>query len=267
MLITSLQNPQVKDAVKLRNRSNREKAGRMIIEGTTEITRAVRNQYSIEKIFLCPETTDSTHNDIVEECRSAGTEIIECSEQVYRKISYRDSPNGLIAIAPAISNSLASLDPSSATLLLVAESIEKPGNLGAIIRSADAAGANAVIVCDRSTDISNPNVIRASIGTIFCIPVIEASSDETITWLKANHIKICATSPDAKTTYTDTDMTGPSAIVLGTEHEGLTDKWLNAAQSKLQIPMLGKSDSLNVSASATILLYEAVRQRALNRKG
>jgi TrmH family RNA methyltransferase len=184
-----------------------------------------------------------------------------CSKAVFEKISYREGPDGILAVGPLVGKALADLKLPKNPLILVAEGLEKPGNLGALLRTADGAGADAVIICDPATDLNNPNVIRASIGTLFYLPVAEAASSEALAFLKAKGIKTLSAVPDAEAVYTDVDLTGPAAIVVGAEDKGLSDVWKNSADLSVNIPMLGKNDSLNVSVAAAILLYEAVRQR------
>ena len=265
MQITSTSNPRVKQVIKLRKRSYRDDAGLMIIEGCTELQRALDNDFTFTELFFCPELfKENREENIFSQCKELNINLIECSVPVFKKISYRENPNGLLALAVQIKASLDQLPIKEKMLIVVAESIEKPGNLGTILRSADASGADAVIVCDRCTDINNPNVIRASIGTIFTIPVIETSSDKAIEWLHKNKIKIVAATPQATQLHTETDLSGNIAITVGAEKPGLTNTWLHAADIKIKIPMLGQADSLNVAASTTILLYEALRQRTNN---
>ena len=262
LLISSLANTRIKRAVKLRQRSHRDELGLMLIEGYRELKHAVDNGHLPAELFFCRDLFQGTNEDtLIAQCRAADALVMECSVDVFNKISYRDRPDGLLAIAPLVKRSLADLVLPDNPLVVIAESIEKPGNLGTILRSADAAGANAVIVCDRCTDINNPNVVRASIGTLFTQPVVEASTAETIEFLKAHHIQVVAATPHTQTLYTQMDMRGPTAIVLGTEQYGLSQAWMEQAQTQVRIPMLGKADSLNVAAAATILLFEVVRQR------
>jgi len=196
-------------------------------------------------------------------CDAAGMThvIIEVPETLYRKIAYRDSTEGVIAEVETKDRRLEELQLSENPLIVVLEAVEKPGNLGAVLRSADAAGADAVIVCDPLTDLYNPNLIRASIGAIFTVPTVAAPSEEVIPWLKAHGIRILTAQLQDSEWYYDTPMTGPTALVMGTESTGLTDQWRVAADAHIRIPMLGRLDSLNVSVSAAILLFEAVRQR------
>lgn len=262
VLLTSLQNPRVKAVVGLRQRSDRDERGEMVVEGYRELKRALDNQHLPKALFFCPSLfMGSNEPAMIERCRAAGAEMFECTPAVFGKISYRDRPEGLLAVAPQVHHTIASLRLPPNPLIVVAESIEKPGNLGTILRTSDAAGVHAVIVCDRCTDINNPNVVRSSIGTLFSLPVVEASTAETIAWLHANHIHILAATPHTDFEYYSVDLRPGTAIVVGTEQYGLSDAWMNAADLKVSIPMLGQADSLNVAAAATILLYEAVRQR------
>ena len=192
----------------------------------------------------------------------SGPKVFQVSRNVYEKIAYREGTEGIIAEMKYKDRRLEDIKLSENPLIVVLESVEKPGNLGAVLRSADAAGADAVIICDPLTDLYNPNLIRASIGAIFSRQVAAASSEETIAWLKKNNIQILTAQLQDSSLYYDTPMTGPTAIVMGTESTGLTDTWRKAADKHIRIPMLGALDSLNVSVSAAILLYEAVRQRS-----
>lgn len=238
----------------------------MLIEGYREILRAVENRHFPTQLFFCPDLFQGgNERALVERCRNAGAELFECSVPVFEKLAYRDRPEGLLAIALQVHRSLDSLVLPSDSLLLVAESVEKPGNLGTILRSADAAGADAVIVCDRCTDVNNPNVVRSSIGTVFAVPVFETTTPACLAWLDARRIRVVAATPHTETLYTDTDLTGAVAIVLGTEQYGLSQTWLQRAAVRVRIPMLGQADSLNVASAATLLLYEAVRQRGWGR--
>ena len=203
-----------------------------------------------------------THEgEIIAQAMAAGAEHIVCTKEVFAKLSARDRPDGLLATGPHIERTLSGLALPGDALLMVAESIEKPGNLGTILRSADAAGASAVIVCDACTDVNNPNVVRASIGTVFAVPIAVAPTEEVIAFLRERRFTTVAATPHANALYTETALTGATAIVVGSEQHGLSETWLAAATTAVRIPMLGQCDSLNVSAAATILLAEAVRQR------
>jgi len=260
--ISSLANPRVKGVVKLRRRPHRDASGLMLIEGYREIRRAVTAGHPLTELFFCPALFQGSNEPpLIEECRQAGTALRDCSEAVFRKMAYRDRPEGLLALAPKIHTPLNELRLPHDALVVVAESIEKPGNLGTILRTADGAGAHAVLVCDQRTDVCNPNVVRASIGTLFCVPVVQASRDDTAAWLDRRGLQLCATTPHAEMPYSQADLRPATAIILGTEQYGLSSFWLDRADIRVRIPMQGQADSLNVAAAATILLYEALRQR------
>ncbi|HSX25714.1 MAG TPA: RNA methyltransferase [Chlamydiales bacterium] len=258
MKITSLQNPRIKEAVKLRDRRAREESQQFLIEGYRELKRAVDAGRKVETLFYCPELfLGENERELI---AKAGGEALECTGDVFAKISYRDRPDGLLAIAPQLHLRLSDLKLPKVPFLVVAESIEKPGNLGTILRSCDAAGVHAVIVCDPTTDIHNPNVVRSSVGTLFTVPVIEANSEETVQFLKQRGIAIVAATPHAKLEYTEADLKVPVAIAVGTEQYGLSETWMK--DIAVRIPMFGVADSLNVASATTILLYEVVRQRS-----
>ncbi len=262
--ITSVTNPRIKHIVKLRQRSHRDAADEMLIEGYREIHRAFTNRHPIKSLFFCEAQFQGTNNHaLLEMLQQNGTQLFHCSKPVFEKISYRDRPDGLLALAPQLHSKLDEIPLSKSPFIVIAEAIEKPGNLGTILRSADAAGVDAVIVCDRCTDINNPNVVRASIGTLFCRPVVEASSEETLQWLRQNGIQTVAATPHADMLYTDADCTIPLAIVMGTEQYGLSDIWMQQSDTQIRIPMHGQADSLNVATATTILLFEVCRQRAV----
>lgn len=266
--ITSLTNPKVKHCVKLRQRSHRDECNQMLVEGYRECRRALDNGYKPLMMFYCEELYLKHLNEpsLVEECAKLGAELFPCSAAVFSKLAYRERQDGLLMVGPQLHLTLADLKLPERPLILVAESIEKPGNLGTMLRSADASGVAAVIVCDRCTDIFNPNVVRASTGTLFSVPVIEASGDEALAFLREGHFEILAATPHADKMHFDVDLTGPVAIAVGTEQYGLTQKWMDAANLRVRIPMLGIADSLNVAAATTILLAEAVRQRILAKQ-
>lgn len=259
-MITSLQNPGIKQAVKLQDRRDRDESGLFLIEGYRELTRALTGGVSLQKLFICPQLfLGENEGVLIEKAKSQGCAIFSCSEPVFRKLSYRDRPDGLVAVGVQMKRPLSAL--TRFNFLIVAEGIEKPGNLGSILRSADGVGADGVIVCDRCTDVYNPNVVRASVGTLFTIPVVEAGGSEAFSWLKEHGVRIVAATPSAKKEFTEVDLTGPVAIVVGTEQLGLTDLWMKAADIQVSIPMLGVADSLNVATATTLLLYEVLRQR------
>lgn len=264
--ITSLQNPKVKRAVRFFDRKDRNESGLFLIEGYRELKRAVAGKVTLQTLFICPSFFLGSNEDaLISQVREQGAQIFKCSEDVFRKLSYRDRPDGLLAIAVQMQHSLKDfierLTAKKNPFLMIAEAIEKPGNLGTILRSADAAGVDGVIVCDRCTDIYNPNVVRASVGTLFTLPVIEASSQETLAWLLERQIKIVAATPSANIEFTAADLSQSIAIVVGTEQLGLSTLWMESADLKVRIPMHGVADSLNVATATTLLLYEAIRQR------
>ena len=257
--IVSLQNAKVKQVVALQQKSaERRNQGVFVVEGIRELQHCLDAGYEVNSVFFCPELTAAT---TLSPILSAASTSYEVSREVYEKMAYRGSTEGVMAIVQSRQLQLKDLQLKPNPLLMVLESVEKPGNLGAILRSADAAGADAVIVCDPLTDLYNPNLIRSSIGAIFSVPCIACSSDDCISFLKQNNIKILTAQLQDSKLYYDTDMTCGTAIIMGTESTGLTDVWRQAADAHIRIPMLGQLDSLNVSVSAAILLFEAVRQR------
>lgn len=263
--ITSIQNPKIKKLLLLQQKSSeRRKEGLFVVEGQRELMHCVNAGMQVDSIFYCPEIMDShTYNDAISSFPK-GAKCFELSQKVYEKVAYRGSTEGIVAEICAQKRSLSDLHLKENPLVVVLESVEKPGNLGAILRSADAAGVDAVIVCDPLTDLYNPNLIRSSIGAIFTVPCVACTTDECIVYLKKNNISILTAQLQDSHLYYDTDMRKGTAIIMGTEATGLTDAWRKAADAHIRIPMLGQLDSLNVSVSAAILMYEAVRQREGN---
>lgn len=266
--ITSTQNPRIKEATHLHDRRAREKSGKFLIEGYRELLRAVDSNHPVEQLFICPPLfLGSNEGSLIATLKNRGVQVFSCNETVFRKLSYRDRPDGLVAVATQQHKDLNWLEEylkgKKNPFLIVAEAIEKPGNLGTILRSSDAVGLDALIVCDRCTDIHNPNVVRASVGTLFTVPVVESTGQETLDWLRAHGIAILAATPSAKSEFTEVDMTVPLAIVVGTEQLGLSDQWMKQSDIQVRIPMNGVADSLNVATATTLLLYEALRQRRL----
>lgn len=259
--ITSAQNPKIRDLLSLQEKSReRRKKGLFVVEGRRELLHCIEAGYEPYSVFFCKDIIDA---NILEEIAEAAGEcsFFEIPQHLYDKVAYRGGTEGVIAELKCKDMQLEALKLKENPLVVVLEAVEKPGNLGAVLRSADASGVDAVIVCDPLTDLYNPNLIRSSIGAIFTVPVATASSEDTIKWLKANNIKIYTAQLQDSKWYYDTDMEGGTAIVMGTEATGLTDAWRKAADAHIKIPMLGKLDSLNVSVSAAILMFEAVRQR------
>lgn len=265
-ILTSTQNPLIKLAYRLRNRREREKSQLTLLEGYRELTRAFDYGMELKDCFYCPEMfLGNNELSLIAKLTAAGVKCIEVAPHLLEKISYRDRPEGLLAIAKILRHSLDAIPIKKHGLYLITEALEKPGNLGAILRSADAAGVDGVIVCDKKTDIYNPNVIRASTGALFSVPLAEADTTATIDWLKKNKIKTLAATPHTDRLYSDINLTQSIAIIVGAEQYGLSATWLEQAEIQIKIPMLGKIDSLNVATAATILLYEAARQRKWER--
>jgi RNA methyltransferase, TrmH family len=254
--ITSSQNELIKNIVKLRQVRERKSRGKILIEGIREITMAMAGKIEFEKILFCPDN-GYTDEKIL---KLAGEDLVTVNKIVFDKISARENPDGFLAIAKPKNLTLQNIKLSKNPLIIVLENVEKPGNLGAVARTADAAGVDAIIV-GANTDIYNPNAIRASQGTIFTNQIVAVESVETIKWLKEKNIKIFATTPRAKIEYTKADYKKPSAIALGAEDKGLSDVWLNDEVEKIKIDMKGKIDSLNVSVTTAVIVFEAVRQR------
>lgn len=260
--ITSLQNPRVKQLVKLRDRRDRDEAGLFLVEGYREVRRALEKKIRLTELYFCPEWfLGENEPALIEQARLAGAQLFELSKEAFAKCAYRDRPDGLLAVAPQWKHALADLKLSPHPFLLVVESIEKPGNLGTILRSADAAGVDSVIVCDAVTDIFNPNVVRSSTGVLFSVPVVVADSATVHAWLREKGVRIVATTPDTPNIYTQVDLCGPLAIVMGSEQYGLSEFWLKESNQLVCIPMAGQADSLNVAMATIITLFEAVRQR------
>ena len=291
MDLTSAQNPRIKHLLSLQQKSSlRREEGLFVVEGQRELHHCLAAGYQLHSLFVCPELAGSfsvpssplgasgvSASSSSPLGASAGTaEVFTLPRSLYERMAYRGSTEGVIAIVRERRLSLSALLPSSLAaggfparpasappLFIILESVEKPGNLGAVLRSADAAAATAVIVCDPLTDLYNPNLIRASIGAIFTVPTVACTTAECIAFLKQHDIQILTAQLQDSHPYYDTPMTGPTAIVMGTESTGLTDAWRQAATAHIRIPMLGRLDSLNVSVSAAILLFEAVRQRTI----
>ena len=260
--ITSLQNPRIKTLVKLRDRRDRDEAGLFLVEGYREVRRALEKNIRFTELYFSPEWfLGENEPALIEQAREAGAQLFELSKDAFAKCAYRDRPDGLLAVAPQWKHGLAGLKLSAQPFLLVVESIEKPGNLGTILRSADAAGVDGVIVCDAVTDVFNPNVVRSSTGVLFSVPVVIADSVAVHAWLKEKKIRIVSTTPDTPDLYTQVDLRGPLAIVMGSEQYGLSKFWLEESDQLVRIPMAGQADSLNVAMATIITLFEAVRQR------
>lgn len=260
--ITSLSNKRIKNiALLMRKQSERKGQGLMVVEGEKEIRQALNAGVSADSVFICHEI--ATDKALIEQCIAAcPTEnLFFITKDVFAKVAYRDDSGGIILLGKARSLHLHDMVLPSNPLIVILENVEKPGNLGAILRTGDAAGVDLLIICDPETDIYNPNVIRSGIGCVFTQKVIACTSDEAIAWLKKNNIAIFAAALQTEDFYHQADMAIPAALVFGTEATGLTEKWRHAADKIVKIPMLGTIDSLNVSNSVAIMVYEAKRQR------
>jgi TrmH family RNA methyltransferase len=261
LVITSPQNPRIKKLLELQEKSRARRDDQLfVIEGPREILLALAGGYEIESLYFCPQliTTDEAKQVVK---RAGNAEQIELSLPVFEKVAYRKTTGGLLAVAVMKRHGLRDLQLSRNPLVLVCEGVEKPGNLGALLRTADAARLDALIVCDPKADFYNPNVIRSSIGCVFTQPLAAATSQEAIDWLRQHQISIYATALTASVRYDKVDLKQPAALVMGTEASGLTDVWLKASDRNIIIPMRGVIDSMNVSAAAAVVVFEAARQR------
>jgi TrmH family RNA methyltransferase len=266
-LITSLQNPHVKDAVKLRDRRHREKQGRILIDGARELRRAVAGGVRLVEVFVCePLCRSEEARQLLFALPSSGAAIYWVAEPVFAKLTFGERAEGVLGVADLPEASLDRLCLPEVPLVAVLEGVEKPGNVGAVFRSADGAGISALIVADAQTDLYNPNAIRASLGTIFSVPVAAAATSDTLAWLRHRGVAIFAARVDGAIPYTEADFRGPAAIVLGSEAHGLSAVWSEPDVTAVRVPMAGAADSLNVSAAAAVLFYEARRQRGETRR-
>jgi TrmH family RNA methyltransferase len=263
-IITSAQNAKIKNLKKLEKHSERVEQKVFLIEGLREMVLAYRAGYTLTSLFICQEILKPNKDYPLDEVlRHSSVAIHYISKSVYDSLAYRETTEGVVATASPKKLLLGDLALKVNPLILVIEAVEKPGNLGAMLRTCDAAGVDAVIICDPKTDVYNPNVIRSSIGTIFTNPIAVCETQEAIDFLKSKGIKTFAAELEAERLYHQQDFKQASAIVVGTEATGLSNEWIRAADEKIKIPMLGKIDSLNVSVSAAVLLFEALRQRGL----
>lgn len=263
--ITSPHNPRLKRAAKLRERRSRREQQRILIDGARELSRAIESGWTIEEVFHSP-SSHPAETQAVQQAREAGAEVFAAPPEIFRKLAYGDRESGLAATAPLPEYSLEQLARSLETLdrpplVMVLEAVEKPGNLGAVLRTADAAGVSAVIAADGISDFFNPNCIRASLGAVFTAPTAWASSHEVKQWLEANGFRMLAARVEGSIDYAAADYSGACALLLGSEADGLSEVWRGPAVQAISLPMHGKVDSLNVSAAAAVLMYEAQRQR------
>ncbi len=261
--ITSHHNQRVKDAAKLRSRRHRDTQQRILIDGVREIQRAMEGGVTILEAFVCPARANNTESQrLLDELHQDSVPTFETTAAVFERLAYGDRNEGVLAVASLPATILDQLPPPDGGIVGVLVGVEKPGNVGAVVRSADAAGVRALIVADGATDLYNPNAIRASLGTVFTMPVCCATSAETIAWLQSHQVEIFAARVDATRLYTEVDLSGTVALALGSEARGLPDEWDIKGVTSIGLPMRGSVDSLNVSTTAAVLFYEALRQRA-----
>jgi RNA methyltransferase, TrmH family len=255
--ITSAQNPYIKSLVQLQEKSkSRKQTGTFLIEGQREIELAIKGDYKLLTVLYCPDYFNTSNLAVFQD-----QETIEISKEVYQKLAYRDTTEGILAVAKIKSMALSDLKLTKNPLILVAEALEKPGNIGAILRTADAANIDAVIIANPKSDLYNPNIIRSSVGCLFTNQIATGTTNEIIAYLKVQQINsYCATLQNS-TSYHTQDYTKPTALIVGTEATGLTQEWREAATQNIIIPMQGEIDSMNVSVAAAILIFEAKRQR------
>jgi len=262
--ITSLKNPKIKNIIHLQKANERKEQNLFIIEGLREIQKAANSDYEFYSIFFCKDIINSKSVKLFIEKFNCN-DIFEVSRDVYEKIAYRENTEGIVVLAKPKNHSFKNINVNENPLVLVLEGVEKPGNIGAILRTADAAGINSVIICNEKFDLYNPNVIRSSIGCLFTVPIVVCNNETAIKWLKSNEISIYCTYLGSSEPYFKVDFSKPSAIVMGTEATGITDIWLKAATQNIIIPMYGQADSMNVSTSTAVVVFEACRQRFLEK--
>jgi TrmH family RNA methyltransferase len=266
--LASPSNPRIRAAARLRERRDREATGMTLVDGARELRRALSNEIEIVEAFVCePLLAGEDARAVLDALRGGGVPITTTTEAAFAKLAFGDRAEGLVAVIRAPIGRLADLILPTDPLIVVVEGVEKPGNVGAILRSADGAGADALIAASPRTDLTNPNVIRASAGTIFAVPIAAAPTEAVIAWLRAQGVRMLAARVGDGGPYTDADLTGSVAIVLGSESDGLSDAWHAPDIEAVHLPMHGIADSLNVSVSAAVLLYEARRQRDRHMPG
>jgi TrmH family RNA methyltransferase len=262
MQITSAKNPRVQSVIALRDKSERDETGLTRVEGFEEIRLVVTSGFRPLSLYVCPELIGAgDERDLLARIERSGVEVIEVRRPVFDRMAYRQGGDGWIGVFPTPAKRLDEIALAEPAFVVVAEGIEKPGNLGAILRTADAAGVQAIVSADGITDWGNPNVIRASKGAVYGMKVAEASNEQTLAWLRRYGAQIVVATPDAERPYTRANMTGSVAIVVGAEHAGVSRFWLDHADAAVRIPMVGRVDSLNVATSCALMVYEVVRQR------
>ncbi len=260
--ITSIQNQLIKDIFQLQEKSKaRKKAGLFVIEGIREIEIAIKNDFEVYQLLICFDLFDADKLNNLKRKLSNATDLIEISKEVYQKIAYRESTEGVIAVAKTKDHSLVTIQLPENPLIVVLVSLEKPGNIGAVLRTADAANIDAVFIADPKTDLYNPNIVRSSVGAVFTNKIVTAASTEIINYFKNSNIAIYSAILQEAISYYSVDFKQGSAIVMGTEATGLSDIWREESKSNIIIPMEGQIDSMNVSVAAAVLIFEAKRQR------
>lgn len=276
--ISSLQNPRVKEAVRLRQRRGRKQSGRILIDGVREIGRALEAGVAVKEVFFCHDLLETDAGgeraertawpQLLEDARRGGVCLIGVTASVFAKIGYGQRAEGMVAVADRPAGDIRQLSVGEAAVVAVVDRVEKPGNLGAILRTADAAGVEAILAVDAAVDVYGPNVIRASLGTVFCVPLVETGAEVARAWLRQERFRVVAACADGETDYAAVDYRGRTAIVLGSEARGLSGGWAGMGVVRASIPMLGRVDSLNVSTTAALFFYEARNQsRVAGREG
>jgi len=261
-MITSMHNPRVKQAIRLRDHRQRRKEQLILIDGVRELARAIAAGAAVREVFVCPELCRSEESlRLLENLPESGGQRFDVTEAVFAKLAFGQRSEGVVGVAEVPRRPLEDLLLPTNPLVAVLEGVEKPGNLGAVLRSADGAGVSALVVADPRTDLFNPNTIRASLGTIFSMPLAAAAPGDVLNWLRGRGLQILAARVEGSVSYTEVDYRRPTALVLGSEAQGLTSLWNGDDVRAIRLPMLGAADSLNVSAAATVLFYEALRQR------
>lgn len=260
-MLTSVRNPRVKEVVKLRSRRHRDRQRRFVVEGTRELSCATDSGLALATLYYCEELLADGGRSVLDRIAAADVDCQPTSRTVFERMSYRHTPDGVLGVAPMPDLELGLLPAIDDALWLVAAGIEKPGNLGAMLRSADGAGVAGMLIADAATDVFNPNVVRASMGTLFSVPVAAASASDVRQWLETRSIRAVAARPDAVVEYTQADLRGAVAVVVGSEHLGLGTGWSAPGSETVRIPMSGRADSVNAAMAATVLLFEARRQR------
>ena len=260
--VDSPSNPRVKKLVALRRRRERESSGSFVVEGRDELSMAIESGARISELYFCPALSDERdRRELFAKLPLPGVELVEMSREAFERASYRQGPDGWMAVVEGIGSGLEELAIGTEPLILVCDALEKPGNLGALLRTAEATGVDAVIAADPVTDWGNPNLVRASKGTVFSVPVASGATLDVIGWLARRGVGIVAATPEGGVPFTGCDLRGPVAIAVGSESSGLGGPWLEAARTRATLPMFGRVNSLNVSVSAAVLLFEALRQR------